>query len=876
MKKIKSISAVLAVLVLIIASTVSAQQSYVIVKGKITDSQSNALPGATALVKSTTIGATTNLDGEFSIKVSGKTEIVLVASYLGYSSQEQKVTLLGKEEVEVNFQLQDDILGLDEIIFTGVANKQTKLETSLSISSLDVEQASLSAPRSTAEIFRSIPGIRSEASAGEGNTNITVRGVPISAGGSKYLQLQEDGLPILLFGDMAFATSDIFLRSDQSVARIEALRGGSASTLASNSPAGLINFISKTGTIQSGSISSGIGLDYNTFRTDFEYGSPISDDVSFHIGGFFRQGEGVRTAGYTANEGGQFKANLTKTFSNGYARVYFKYLNDRTAAYMPMPLKVSGTNDNPEWGSISGFDGNYGTPHSANFMTNLTTGTAGGLRRNNVSDGMNPQSTAFGTEFSFEVGEGWTVENRSRLSLNSGRFVAPFPAEIGTATSLAESVGGAGSSLVYAGTNQAFNTANGLAMRVHLFDTELNNFNNLFNDLKVTKNIANKIDITAGVFKAYQNVSMSWLWNSYMMEIDGENPRLLDVVDSGNNRLSQNGLYAYGTPAWGNLHRNYDTQYDVTAPYLAVNFKATEALTIDGSVRWDIGQVRGSFAGGSSRTFDMNNDGIISHTEQDVYFVDETTATVVNYDYDFISYSVGANFMLNAKQAVFGRVSKGSVAKADRLLFQALPYSDGTTLNALDGIFQAELGYKHKFEKGGLFVTAFLANTTEEGGFEATTQQIIENDYQAFGLEVEGTYSMGDLDFRGGLTWTQAEITSGANKGNAPRRQPTLMYSLIPSYSFKGHSVGLSLLGQTSAFAQDNNDLKMPAYLLVNGFVNFAVTSNLSVNISANNLANALGITESEEGSITENQVNYIRARPVAGRSLLATFRYNF
>jgi outer membrane receptor protein involved in Fe transport len=90
-------------------------------------------------------------------------------------------------------------------------------------------------------------------SGGEGNANIAVRGVPISSGGSKYLQLQEDGLPVLLFGDIAFATADIFTRFDRNVAKVEAIRGGSASILSSNSPGGIINFISKTGKVEGGS-----------------------------------------------------------------------------------------------------------------------------------------------------------------------------------------------------------------------------------------------------------------------------------------------------------------------------------------------------------------------------------------------------------------------------------------------------------------------------------------------------------------------------------------------------------------------------------------------------------------------------------------------
>ncbi len=69
---------------------------------------------------------------------------------------------------------------------------------------------------------------RVEASGGEGNANISVRGLPVASGGSKFLQLQEDGLPVLEFGDIIFGNADIFIRNDLSLARIESVRGGSA------------------------------------------------------------------------------------------------------------------------------------------------------------------------------------------------------------------------------------------------------------------------------------------------------------------------------------------------------------------------------------------------------------------------------------------------------------------------------------------------------------------------------------------------------------------------------------------------------------------------------------------------------------------------
>lgn len=874
----KSIIQLIAFACIILLSTaVVFSQTNGEISGNVMDDASEGLAATNIVIQGTLMGAAADLDGNYMISSVPPGTYTLVANFVGYKSVTKEVTVTTGETATVDFILNTDVLGLSEVVVTGVVNPSSKIQSSVSISTMDIRDIEKSAPRTTAEIFRTIPGIRSEASGGDGNTNITVRGVPISAGGSKYLQLQEDGLPVFQFGDIAFATADIFLRADYNLARIEAIRGGSASTLASNSPAGIINFISKTGAVEGGYVGTTTGLDYKSSRADFEYGSPLGNNMSFHVGGFIRQGDGPRTTGYTANSGGQVKMNLTRVFGGGYGRVYVKYLNDRSAAYMPMPLKVEGTNDDPDWGSIAGFDASTGTMHSPFLLQNLGIGVDGALRRSDVADGMHPVSTAIGMEFARELSNGWRIENRGRLALNSGRFVSPFPAQVGTAQALAEDIGGVGATLRYA-DGSAFgngNAGNGLALRIHMFDTELNDFNNLTNDFRVSREFGNA-NLSAGYYVSNQSISMSWLWNSYLTDVNGKNARLLDVIAADGTNLSQNGLYAYGVPFWGNCcQRNYDTDYLTTAPYLSAALEVNEALNVDASVRFDQGRVTGQFAGAVQTEFDVNNDGVISPNEESVSAVDNANTTPVDYEYDYVSYSFGGNYQLNDNQAVFGRLSRGGAAKADRLLFAGLPYSDGTTLNAKDVITQAELGYKHLSSKGGLFVTGFLANTIEEGGFEATTQKVIENDYQAVGVELEGAYDLGAFDVRGGITYTSAEITSGDNDGNTPRRQPDFMFNILPTYALGQHSVGLSLIGQSKAYAQDSNELVLPAYVIVNGFLRYQVTNKLAASVNANNLFDSLGITESEEGSIVDNQVNFIRARPIAGRSVTFSLGYS-
>ena len=769
---------------------------------------------------------------------------------------------------------------LEEVFVTGVVNPKTKIKSSVSITTLGVKQIEQSAPRSTAEIFRSIPGIRSESTGGEGNANIAVRGVPISSGGSKYLQIQEDGLPVLLFGDIAFATADIFTRFDGNVAKVEAIRGGSASILSSNSPGGIINFISKTGKVEGGSMSTSFGLDYNNFRTDLDYGAKIGDGLYFHAGGFYRTGEGVRQAGFTANNGGQAKFNLTKEFDKGSVTVYAKFLDDRAAAYMPMPVQVSGTNANPNWGSISGFNATKGALQTVFLSHNVGIGPDGQLRRGKVADGMNPISKSIGINAAFDLEDGWKITENGRFTANSGGFISPFPSEVGTAASIASSFG-AGSTLSFANTGTAFNNPNGLVARIHMFDTQLNDFNNFMNDLKISKNF-DKVALTAGYFKSIQNISMSWMWNSYLQEVSDNNARLINVRNGAGNLLSQNGLYAYGVPAWGNCcTRNYDTQYNVSAPYLNASFEANDQLSIEGGIRYDMGMVTGSFAGSSQSAIDINNDGIISAPETSVSSINTANTTAVNYDYNYFSYSVGANYALNNSQSFFARYSRGASAKADRVLFErpAASYLDGDLINSLDYLSQAELGYKHKFSGGYVYGTFFYAKTDEQSGFEATNPSMLtQNNYKSLGLEVESAYNVSNnVDLRGSFTYTKAEITSGSNAGNAPRRQPKLMYNLIPSYKFsKTNSAGLSFMGQTQAFAQDNNQLVMNGFVLINGFVELGITKGLSLNISGNNLLDTLAITEVEEGSITENTVNYVRARPFPGRSISMALSYKF
>lgn len=782
----------------------------------------------------------------------------------------------------------------DDIVVTAVARGANLLSTSVSVSSLGQEEIAKQAPRSAAEIFRNIPGIRSESSGGEGNANIAVRGLPVASGGAKFLQLQEDGLPILEFGDITFGNADIFLRADFNVARVEAVRGGSASTFASNSPGGVINLISKTGETEGGALQASAGLDYSDYRLDFDYGAHVSDTLRFHVGGFYRQGEGPRRAGYDGNRGGQIKLNITKEFTGGYVRFYGKYLDDRAIGYLPNPVLVTGTNSNPVYSNLPGFSINNDTLHSRYFTRNVTLDGNNNLTSDDIRDGQRPIVKSFGFESKFEVADGWQVTERFGYNGTSGRFISNFPAAVDTAANTATSLGDAGARATYFNGPNAGQAvgADTLLAQIVVFDTKLNSLDNVTNDIRINHDFdvgGGKLDVAAGFYASRQTINTDWTWTSALLEVRGDgNAALVNIANAAGQAVTQDGFYGFGARFFGNCcRRNYDVNYNTNAPFASLTWQG-DNLTLDGSLRYDFGRARGSIAGadlGGGRvgvsSFDINGDGVISLPEQQVSVIPLTSPAPVNYNYGYVSYSFGVNYRLAASASIFARYSRGGRANADRLLFgPAVNTTTGALTDpsaAVDFVRQAEGGVKYRSGGIALYATGFYA-ATEEQNFEATTQRFFNRNYRAFGLELEASYRTGPFSLNAGGTWTDAKITgdvlSPGVVGNTPRRQAAFIYQVTPQYDAKWFTLGANIIGTTDSFTQDSNQLKLPGFAQVNTFVQFRPIERVQLSLNANNLLNTKGFTEAEEAAIPTNGI--VRARSINGRTVSAAIKFSF
>jgi outer membrane receptor protein involved in Fe transport len=789
---------------------------------------------------------------------------------------------------------------------TGVAKGRDLLDSAISTSAIGEDRVDELGARTLAEVLRTVPGIRVEDVGNGGYANYTIRGLPLAGMGSKWLQFQEDGLPVLEFGDLSQLTNDMLIRTDLNLSRIESIRGGSASTFASNSPGGVINFISKTGEDDGGSVQLSTGLvDLDRKRGDFEYGGHLSSNLRFHLGGYYQTGAGTRDPGAAAFHGGQVKVNVTRDFTNGYVRVYAKLLDDRQAFYTTGPMRVSGSDADPTFTPIAGFDPRVNNTISKNMPILLGTGIDPKIVRGEIAQGWHAKSAAIGLEAKFDVAS-WTIVNRMRYSSNSTAVGGSQPLITTSAPILAAMFGGPGAQFSYATgpnagqviVNPAMLNGNGLAALSVSYATgspKADYFVDDFRASRVWKIGGGDLTLTGGIYKAFQNFTTLTSLNDVYQDFAGANSALLDLKTAGGVKLTQGGVAAFSLwPITASGNRFADVDYDITAPYGSLNFH-TGRLSVGGSLRYDTGKVKGQRFGielGGARTrwrpVDVNGDGVISSAEQFSDAIQGDQPGSLDYAYHYVSYSFGVNFRVSQNFAAFARYSKGARALADTIFFtptiNAITGKPSNSKDAYDPVRQAEAGVKYRTDSLTLNLTGFVANTSEQnfqvnvGADGVLTLQPLARRYRAIGAEFEGSYQTGPFSLTAAATYTKAEIksdsTNAALAGNTPRHQPKLILQAMPVVDLGPVAFGSSVVYTGSSYAQDVNKLKMPAFTTVNAFIEYRPVDRITLSVNASNLFNATGLTEITQSTIPADGL--VSVRTINGRTIAAAARFHF
>ena len=152
-----------------------AQQGTFVMEGVVYDEMDTPLPGVTVYLRDKiSVGTSTNIDGEFSIRASRGD--MLVFSFVGYERIEYLVT---EEEKDLEIKFTEVAHELDEVIVTGLGS-QRKISTVASVSSIDVGELQTPAASVANLLGGRVAGVISMQTSGEPGKNISefwVRGI---------------------------------------------------------------------------------------------------------------------------------------------------------------------------------------------------------------------------------------------------------------------------------------------------------------------------------------------------------------------------------------------------------------------------------------------------------------------------------------------------------------------------------------------------------------------------------------------------------------------------------------------------------------------------------------------------------------------------
>ena len=202
-KKMKNMRMVLFMLFATVSLSLSAQS--ITLTGKVKDKTGEGVIGASVLEKGTSNGTITDMDGKFTLKISGNKPVVI--SYIGMKSQE--INVKGKTKIDV--VLEDDAQALDEVIVIGYGTVAKKDLTG-SVSSVNAKQLESIPVSSASEALQGkMAGVQITTAEGSPDAEIKIR---VRGGGS----LSQDNSPLYIVdGFPVSSISDIAPTDIQSV-----------------------------------------------------------------------------------------------------------------------------------------------------------------------------------------------------------------------------------------------------------------------------------------------------------------------------------------------------------------------------------------------------------------------------------------------------------------------------------------------------------------------------------------------------------------------------------------------------------------------------------------------------------------------------------
>ena len=267
----------LSTIFILISIFIYAQDS-VTVSGKILDNNKQPLPGATILVKGTTLGTQTDNNGKYSLTVPRDAK-TLVVSYIGFNDQEMPVNG-GQGNHQLNIQMSASDIALNQVVVSASRKEEKLLDAPASISVIGKDEIDRNVVTSLADELETTAGV-DVMKTGLISRNVVVRGFNDIFSGT-VLNVIDDRIGAV--PSLQFNAFQLIPVSDLDLDKIEVVRGPASALYGPNAAGGVISYRTKSPLDQDKQIETTVSMSSGFIVLDKSYqqynnGHPFSGNI---------------------------------------------------------------------------------------------------------------------------------------------------------------------------------------------------------------------------------------------------------------------------------------------------------------------------------------------------------------------------------------------------------------------------------------------------------------------------------------------------------------------------------------------------------------------------------------------------------------------
>jgi len=788
--------------------------------------------------------------------------------------------------------------GLETVVVTGSAlGGVKKLEASYNIVTANEEQIRQSNPKSTADLLKISPGMWPETSGGQTGANIEIAGFP-GGGDAPYFTTLLMGSPLYGMPTLSFFETTSIIRLDDTVRAVEILQGGPSVVFAGGQMGATANFLLKTGTdVPSGSLGLTYG-DENLWRLDGFTGFRVGEGWYGSIGGFYRTSDGVRDPQFTADEGGQLTATLKRESDRGDLILYARYLNDKNQFITPIPVVQSGTKD---FHPYPGFDPLTGTYYSEAIRHVRLPGYPGGGATADLADGRGADMWFVGANYDHEFDNGWSISNKFLANAGdvdtNALFSGSNPALLNDMLyTISTDLGGlqlpAGSATAtFVGGGAVSPTQDVIHQGWWFIHKELENINN---DFRLSKEIFDGNTLTLGLYLAYYAMDDKWAQGGLGMLMTNEpnaRPIAVSYVSGGQTllRTDDQGFLDYG--GFNIAQRGHAFNHAI---YLSDSWRIDRWL-LDASVRYENQDATNRVCNLTNVNLDGNPLTIYDNEVPQC----NGTLEITDYDKDFTSWTVGANYSFTDAMSAYARANRGGhFADFDN----GIRGSSTGGVAPIQVVRNYEVGFKFQNEFLYADISGYFRDFTglsyqQTDRLGAPTGQRLFYGSESKGVNFIGQLTLWDnfrfqvvanyldgeyTDYDACVPFTNVVTGDGCAQieGKQLQRQPKLRYMLTPGYRF-AFSWGDIDAHVTYTHVGDRTQDQSGLQQLGSYYTwDFGVVANVGENwqfaVRGTNVSDELGLTESNSRifGTAAGTNGVLLARPIEGSEINFQAKY--